>query len=620
MNVVSKQYDIHEGIIFVIELTPELHTPDLEGKSQLQIILENVSEVISELVITLPGTGIGCYLINYQGGQHDEIYPIFELQDLSLEMMKQLYQVLEDHTSGLNPLEKQFPIEHSKPLSASIFFHLRSLFYMAKTHKRTRRHYNLKKIFLFTNNDRPYNGNSQLRIPLKKTLADYNDVDITLIPFLLNKPSGAKFDKTEYSEILFYDKDARSMSIDEIRQRISRHKEIKRVYFTCPLKIANNLCISVKGYSMFYHETPRKIKFVVNEGSTFKDVETKSQFVDPTSGKEFSSEQLIKAYPLGSDAYIPLNPEQVKTINRLNDIINIPSLEILGFRDISNWLPQYQFGKASFVSPNNYGDFTHSQRTFSCLLQSMTKKSKFAVLFGTLKNNAAPRLFGMIPSTLPQYESCNLPQGFFLIKLPYLDDLRQLPPKIAPVDADLDELVPLFSNLIGKIHIKNGYQPQEYENPSLQWHFKMLRDDYLQLEHDINISDPLEKQRYINSLDESKTKIMKLRDYVQETASDSDPSTLANTLKELNQELNKLSNFDIMTNKKSKAPAAVDPVPTDDDIISAWKSGTLNGFKVDQLRKYVRARNNFLETATKKADLIANIDKFLQQKFKETKN
>ena len=56
-----KQYEVKEGIVFLIELSESIFRPlkEISNRSQLQEILLCVNTLISEMVVTFPKNGVG---------------------------------------------------------------------------------------------------------------------------------------------------------------------------------------------------------------------------------------------------------------------------------------------------------------------------------------------------------------------------------------------------------------------------------------------------------------------------------------------------------------------------------------------------------------------------------
>ena len=62
----TAQYEIREGIIFLIELSPAIFRPlvELGGRSQFLEILSSINDLMSELLITVLSIGVVIYLYN----------------------------------------------------------------------------------------------------------------------------------------------------------------------------------------------------------------------------------------------------------------------------------------------------------------------------------------------------------------------------------------------------------------------------------------------------------------------------------------------------------------------------------------------------------------------------
>jgi ATP-dependent DNA helicase 2 subunit 1 len=66
------------------------------------------------------------------------------------------------------------------------------------------------------------------------------------------------------------------------------------------------------------------------------------------------------------------------------------------------------------------------------------------------------------------------PPGFFLIYLPFADDIRQNPPDVTATPAP-SSLVDRMRAIVKQLHMPKAYVPEKYENPSLQWHYRILQ-------------------------------------------------------------------------------------------------------------------------------------------------
>ncbi|KAM9902632.1 hypothetical protein OXX69_008237, partial [Metschnikowia pulcherrima] len=106
MDVVEepyKQYEIREGIVFLLELSEAIYTPikQLDGQSQIGEILNCINDLLSEMVMTFPNNGVGIYLYNCENtgskyAKNSGLNKIFSLNDLNSSNMKSLINMLQD--------------------------------------------------------------------------------------------------------------------------------------------------------------------------------------------------------------------------------------------------------------------------------------------------------------------------------------------------------------------------------------------------------------------------------------------------------------------------------------------------------------------------------------------
>ncbi|GMF98286.1 unnamed protein product [[Candida] boidinii] len=330
------KFEKHEGIVFVIQLSPQMFIKhkNLGNKSKLMVILESLLEMISDLAITLPNSGIGCYFLNcdnkaiqkrisgsgpntngkedlesatqppssssyYDGIRADDnadfaenligstngIFRLFKLQDINANILKIVSDLIsesiakddtETEAKGeelLNSLSEKFPVLNQDP-KINYGYQLSTILNIIQDDftlvPRFTKIYTIKKIFLFTDCDKPYNKNTQIRITLRKILEDLDESKVKLIPFLIsNKNKKSVFDLSEYKNILTIDDTAGvqakpsssspliyDISISKIKEKISMIKEIKREAFRCPIELNDKIKFQIRGYSLYSDTKP----------------------------------------------------------------------------------------------------------------------------------------------------------------------------------------------------------------------------------------------------------------------------------------------------------------------------------------------------------------------------
>lgn len=623
----NTQFEIHQGIVVLVELTPSIHSPQsmLKGETQFKQILVEVFELMNKQVITLPNTGVGLYFFNSAETSPDfpdGVKEVFRLQDLNVGPIKLLNDLIEDSNKGYFSLAEKFkPSDSSGPTAAQLIPLLNRVYDEFSNRQDGTRNYNQKKIFLFTDNDEPLKDAAKYRLPLRKKLSDLNESFVSVCPFFLDSES-KKFNVDQYAEVFFVDlegtinEDGPSVTSTDpkrISSKISRLREVKRLYCQLQLELIGDIKVSVKGYSTFSQEHPKRSCTMKNEGEAYFEAETKTKVLNSSSGSEVSPARLVKAFSIGGEM-IPLTDSQVKNLQKYNPTQDVPFLKVLGFRDLDTFSPQYSTTSPLLIVPDmRTPKFTHSARTFSALYQACMKKSKLAVVWGALRKSSSVSFFVMVPTPIGRKSFTNSCEGFFLIRLPFKNDIRQYPPLLqgSYVSEDADKLV---EKIVNNLYLSKGYDPSSFQNPSLNWHYKTLKDDFLQTE----VGDSIQ----YGEMDSTKKAILKLRDYLSDQLikSEEDPSSQSDliiAIQELNSELNRMRNFEYQEIEPKKPKTApTERKLTDEDILVAWKSDTLNKFKVAELKKYVSSRKSLItDSATRKQDIIDNITSYLSERF-----
>lgn len=500
-------YEVHEGIIFVIELTDSIFLPNPKsGKSNLLEIFEALQESMAHSVITLPNTGYGCYLFNSavtSKGCKEGIQRLFSLTDLNYKNMKVIQDILEenmetsDESRPFIPLEERFKLfegEREENALYEVLVTLQDEFLIKKDYQKQ---YNNKKVFLFTDNDKPIEGERvQQRNVLRRLFNDLDDAYINITPFFVStefKP----FNSQLYSELLLINQgkegdDDHDMIFDGpntkpidavlIKQRVLRRKEIKRIQFQCPLIFSDDLTVGIKGYSIYSHEKSTRTKFIYESEDARKNVYTRRRFVNEDTGAEY--EKTVKIYKFGTsdDDYVQLSDEQMDLLNKYDDKYD-SFLRLLGFKnELAGLKFHYNTSKIPFIIPDE-DIYDGSTRTLSALFQGLHKLKKVAILFGKLRKGAQPSIFALQASSSP------FPEGFMLIRLPFLDDIRKFPAGYEYYNEPSPELKLVTKRILKTLKLKNGYQPTEFKNPTLQLHFRVLHDFLLQVEQDTQVDE-----------------------------------------------------------------------------------------------------------------------------------
>lgn len=734
-----KIFEIREGLIFLIELSDSIFQPleELGYRSQLQEILTSINELLLELIITSHSTGVGIYFYNSQSVSkkfkpESGVSQFFGLNDINSKNMKLLNDLLENDETGIRGLKKALPpIDEASVTEAVLPVVLN---YML-TEFNSKSHFNNKKLIWVTTDDNPYNSDNVKR-RLWKIINDYDEYNIMISPIFLNKYVGGEvkeFNLEKFQNIFLNSggiKSERNEEVEEedeedglneyikkqvkkakvnrttlsskIKSIILRLKEIKRIQFTCDLilsdgnEVGGNLGCSVKGYSMYNHEKPKRYESIYNKGELSKIVQVKTKYVDEqtsesiakqeptksaqspggtrdgdkaTQTKESSTStgEWVKGYPIGEEDVLYLNEKQLLYMKNYHfdhtpeeksadahEIIDEiepsiiqtfskpPYLKLLGFRKVSRFQPYFNTSNPIFVTPDlhnglrtstSVGGYQNSFTTFSSLYQSCVSLKRFAVLFGCIKKNSIPCLFALYPTRIENstkfYGQTSLsldefPHGFFLIRLPWIEDIRSIPEYILRENSQyiqtetkvnsnesFQNLVSQYKLIFNEFGLLN-YQPRDFPNPTLNYFYKILRMHLLQIEQ-----AEIEQPSVVEN-DATVEKLIDLHKYIYENLNDSEPRGLL--LKNLNNSLNTLINSELNNKRNDEGEGDNDSkrikkevILTDKDIVTAWKNDSWSFFNVSQLRSFI-SNHKQITKATRRSDMIENIKEFLEKK------
>ena len=152
-----------------------------------------------------------------------------------------------------------------------------------------------------------------------------------------------------------------------------------------------------------------------------------------------------------------------------------PGLTLIGFKARESLDPALNLSPAVFVYPDEL-ETRGSICIFSALLKVMLEMQSVALCCYIPRSYASPRLVILTPQaeSLDDRSLQIDPPGFYLINLPYSDDIRTL--SIPEVETRPgEEAVEVLASVIDKLTLRGGFDPLQYENPALQKYYAGLR-------------------------------------------------------------------------------------------------------------------------------------------------
>lgn len=690
-----KQFEIKEGIVFLIDLSSDIFQPvlDLNNASQLLEVLRCINDLMSEMVVTSPKNGVGVYL--YHSAETGKKFPkkcgvakIFSLNDLNSSNMKILSHIVRDELDGFKSLQTRFPYEKERQDN------LHSVLKTVLREFQVKPQYNVKKCFWITNSVEPY-VNPELKDGLRTLVSDFQDNRIVIIPIFLDVFTDDQqlhrrpFDSTLYQHIFLNTNYLQESENDEndpfatgetpkwktvtvalqIRLSIFRLTEVRRIQFACDLVLSDgpgiggDLGCSIKGYSLYNHEKIKPFRQVSTEGDVMRLIHNDAKLHrSDTSAviEKDESTKLVRGFPvkLSNDESEEQNEKVVyftddvleymkcfsfdhipheeghdsdesdnsdageEEANRVS-FSSPPYLKLLCFRDISQFQPYLNMKPSVFVTADlgnglntssKDGGYSQSLLTFKSLYQSCVKLRRYAIVFGCIKRNSYPDLYAFYPTNTTNSTAGKgareLPDGFLLMNIPWLTEVRSLPDYMlneseryfsGEKTSSQPELVNLYAKLIGQFAMA-PYVPSESSNPVLSYFYKVIKNEALQI-------DIKGEEDGIEANDWSVARLLDMRLAATENVDAKELFLFINML------LNKVSNMEVVkrTAEENRLPSKKpkhEPL-NEAAVITLWKNNAWSKVTVAQLKEFM-ARYDKIKSATRKADIVANISEFLE--------
>lgn len=148
-----------------------------------------------------------------------------------------------------------------------------------------------------------------------------------------------------------------------------------------------------------------------------------------------------------------------------------PSLKLIGFKPRSSLKAYHNMKHSSFIYPDEAA-VRGSSVVFAALLQKMLEMEKIAVCKMTARSNATLRLVALVPFRELVKDGIQVyPTGFYIVYLPYADDIRTIQGEETPKASEAQ--IGAGISLVRKLRIED-FDCRNFDNPVLQYHYMML--------------------------------------------------------------------------------------------------------------------------------------------------
>lgn len=273
-------------------------------------------------------------------------------------------------------------------------------------------------------------------------------------------------------------------------------------------------------------------------------------------------------------------------------------MKLLGFQDLDTLSVMHNVSSASFIYPTE--DIVKgSTKLFSALLKSCLKKKKLALVRAVMRKNAGPVICALIPQEEvvdSQDGSQIMPNGFYLIPLPFADDLRS-PPDVINAKATEDQ-IEASAAWLKKLRKKSGYDANEYENPYFRLMRKNIESQALDEPMD---EDDLKKDKTLPPVEQMEKRAGNLIDNWRRTWDFK------------KEEPVRVKEEEEVGSQKRKKDNVTEVGMDDGPFLEKMRSNQLEKCRLDELKSFCRA--NHLTVQGRKAELIMRIKEKLTRSY-----
>lgn len=253
---------------------------------------------------------------------------------------------------------------------------------------------------------------------------------------------------------------------------INSKQTAKRSLFSnLPFEIGPNFKISVNGYNIVSKQVPARSTYVWTEGEVPQIPFAETTKMAEDTSRVITKVEIKKAYKFGgSEVYF--TPDEQSQLKHFGP----PGLRVIGFKPQSmlpNWA---SINKSTFIYPSE-NDYVGSTRVFSALWDKLLQDDLMGLGWYIARKNANPLIVAILPSAEkldPATGQQLFPAGLWLYPMPFADDLRSVSAP-APIVAP-DNLTNDMRTVVQQLQLpKAQYDPRNYPNPALQWHYRILQ-------------------------------------------------------------------------------------------------------------------------------------------------
>ncbi|KAI8902057.1 SPOC like C-terminal domain-containing protein [Globomyces pollinis-pini] len=571
------------NVVFLVDASTSMNVDIKGNQSPFQATLKCISDFLIQKLNQNDGDKLSIVFygtISSKSARNSpSIYVLQRMESPSIDIILELQSLVND----TKYFEKQIGTATTRSLMDA-FFECQHIF-------NEKNQNNVKKyVYLITNDDKPYSETDSISAKLYQKSQDMASSNIALEIFGMGSTSKPFVYESFYQSLHYYtyaDDTPSSFTpispVDSYRDlgNLLKVKEsAQRVQFRVPLILSKSLTIGVKGYNKFSER--KKPRSVLLDPKMNQEVGSERLALCSTTGKEVTIQEMQYAYPVGGQMSI-FTESEYKNIKSFGD----QGILLLGFRSAESLKVKFNIKPAKFIIPDE-DTYIGSCSLMAHFVERMASRNLIAICRFISRKNGSPKLVALKPQ-IASYNAIDrreIPCGFFMIILPFADDLRSITAK-APELPDQEE-VDMLKSIITAIGV-TSFCPESHRNPVLQKHYETLHS--LAFE---SANVPLEKViKHQPEPAPEQSCIEMIKNFNEMTA-----------LKHGNS--NHLKRDNAAGATESRKRQKKDEEFGIEDFRTAMKEGTLTKFTVAQISQCLQSLN-VKAKGRKKADLIEQL-------------
>jgi ATP-dependent DNA helicase 2 subunit 1 len=584
----SSLFSGRDSVIFLIDCSLGMFSArGKDGEKAIEICIKCARTVLLNKIISSEKDLVGVVLFGTDKEKNpSEFKHVYILQDLDqpdAPRIKELDQLLE----GVAADTFSTDYGHSSDYSLNdVFWTCSNMFANSPVKLAS------KRVFMFTNNDDPHSSSLPLQRQAKTKAKDMADTGIDIELLYLPPPDGSSFNLSRFYQdvMMMADDEVSSLPdpaerFEELLTRVRSKDYKKRALQRIPFFLGNGVQLGIGVYTLV-RET-KKPSFVRLDRRNNEEVKAQTKYLCEDTGSELMPSDIKYYQEFGGEKAI-FEKDEVTAMKRFAE----PGLLLLGFKPRSRLKPHYYVKPGNFIYPDETV-ISGSTKLFSALLKRCLARDVMAICRYIPRANAAPSFVALVPQEEEQDKQGIqiAPPGFHALFLPHMEDMRKL--KIDDTPKAPDDVVDKAKEIVKKLMFT--FNPESFENPALQKHYRILEAIALDQEEveevaDLTLPDHNRiETRAGNAIDSFMSTVF--------PNGVSDGKTKAGTKRKPSESGTSA--------KKSKSASESDDLPNVEDF---YKNNTLTKLTVAVLKDFLKSVGR--KATGKKQDLVQEVEDY----------